>query len=209
VFFPRVFLLNGIVIGNLLINRIADGWQGQVTAVDIALSIQGVFFSLITSASTVFFPNIAKTYHAAHGRVFWKRIFKFLEGVSVLSVIGTVATVIGVPIVLWIFTLFQKDFNNVEYIILLTRIAAVGIVLQSGVEILSKYIYIKERVWQPAIMSMSGVIVQVFCTFWLRYVLEVDAGISVIIGIIVNYAVLFLYMFLVSVGDRNRDLFEN
>jgi peptidoglycan biosynthesis protein MviN/MurJ (putative lipid II flippase) len=208
VFLPRIFLLNGLVVGNLLISKIAQT-GGQITAVDTALSIQGVFFSLIVSTSTVFYPNIAKTYHSDRKskKDFWKRLVKFLEGVGLISLIGTVCTIFGVGLVIWIFGLFGKEQSSGEYIILITRISAIAIVFQSLVEILSKYIYIKERIWQPACISIAGLGLQLLVTLWLRYTVHVDAGIAVSVGIVINFIAVFLYMFIVAMNDRNRDLY--
>ena len=208
-FLPRIFLLNGLVVGNLLINTIGDGWKGQVLAVDIALSIQGVFFTLITAISTVFFPNIAKTFNNAKlsKRYFWARLFKFLQGVGGIAFLGMFATFLGAPVVLWVFSLFGRSSDLSDYVVLLTRLAALAIVFQSLVEILSKYIYVRERVWQPAVISLSGLGVQAAFTYLLRYGFSVDAGVAVSLGIVVNFVVVFVYMFLVTVRDREHDLF--
>ena len=203
-FFPRIFLLNGLVVGNLLINTLGDGWRGQVLAVDIALSIQGVFFTLITAISTVFFPNIAKTFNNPRlsKAYFWKRLFTFVKGVGVVSVFGTLATVLLAPVVLWIFGLFGRSTELADYIVLLTRISALSIVFQSLVEILSKYIYVRERVWQPAIISLTGLLTQVVLTYTLRYGGGVDAGISVSWGVVANFLIVCGYMYAVTIRDR-------
>lgn len=211
VFLPRIFLLNGLVLGNLLINRISDGTPGQITAVDIALSIQGVFFSLITSVSTVFFPNFAKTLHSdtSTNEFFWRRLFTFMRGVGVLAIIGTFGTIVFSPLVLWIFELFGRGQDNAEYIILITRISAFAIVFQSLVEIVSKYIYVKERVWQPAIISITALALQLITTLGMRYLLEIDPGISVSVGIVINFAVTFVYMYIIAMKDRKKDLLDS
>ena len=207
-FLPRIFLLNGVVVGNLLINTVGDGWEGQVTAVDLALSIQGVFFTLITAVSTVFFPNIAKTFNnpQASKRYFWRRFFKFFEGVGLVSVGGTLGTWLLAPVVVWVFTLFGNSTRLPDYVILLTRLSAVAIVFQSLVEILSKYIYVRERVWQPALISLTGLVGQVGITFLLRFVYGVDAGVAVVLGIIVNFALVWAYMTVVVLGECEKDL---
>ncbi len=210
VYVPRIFIINGLVAGNLLINRVTSD-TGQIFAVDLALSIQGVFFSLITSASTVFFPNISRTFNSVKTskRRQWKQFFYYLQGVGGVAAIGTVGTLLFAPLVLWVFELFGRGQDNAEYIILLTRISALAIVFQSLIEILSKYIYVKERIWQPAIISLTGFVVQMTLTFVLVSVVNFDSGIAVSTGILINFVVVFLYMFVVTAADRGRDIFES
>lgn len=209
VYVPRIFIINGLVGGNLLINTVASD-QGQIFAVDLALSIQGVFFSLITSASTVFFPNISKTFNSLRisPRRKWKRLFYLLEGVGAVAAIGMLGTLLFAPVVMWIFELFGRGQDNAEYIILLTRVTALAIVFQSLIEILSKYIYVKERIWQPAVISLTGFAVQLLVTYVVVGVAKLDPGIAVSGGIVVNFAVIFIYMLLVTTSDRNKELFK-
>lgn len=199
IFAPRVFLLNGLVISNLLINAVAQN-NGQITAFDIGLSIQGVFFSVISSATIVAFPNLAKTFNQkSNSGEFWNKLRKYTTGILGLAFLGTIITIIFAPLVMRIFELFGRGQQTGNYIILIARITSIALIFQSGLEILSKYFFVRERVWQPIIISNSGLIIQVILLYFLVSN-SFDSGIAVSISLVANFgfsffvALYFLYI---------------
>jgi Uncharacterized membrane protein, putative virulence factor len=173
-FLPRILVINGAVLANLIIIFIAQD-KGQITAVDIGLSIQALFLVLISAVSTVFFPDLAKLFHSTDGNLqaFWRKLFQYTEKVALLAWLGSIVTFICIPLVMWLFELFGKGQDNASYIILLARVATLGLLFQSVNEILGKYFFVRERVWQPVLISVSGTLVQLASLFLL---LQLNCG---------------------------------
>ncbi len=205
-FLPRIFLINGAVFANLIIIFIAQN-EGQVTALDIGLSIQALFLVLIGAVGTVFFPDLAKLFHLnkTNTNPFWEKLFSYTEKVAILSLIGGVLTFVLIPLVLWFFELFGKGQDNAEYIILLARIATMGLVFQSVNEILSKYFFVRERVWQPVLISVLGTLMQLITTFLLIEI-NFDAGVVTAFALVVNNLVIMLVSFWLIRSDYKKDL---
>jgi peptidoglycan biosynthesis protein MviN/MurJ (putative lipid II flippase) len=187
VFFPRIMLLNGAIFANLIINTVAQN-RGQITAFDIGLSIQGVFFSIITSASTVFFPDLAKASQEISKNTFYLKLKTYSRYSVLLALGGSVLTIAFAPVVMWLFEFTGKGQNNSEYIVLIARVCTLGLVFQSLNEILGKYFYVQERVWQPVFISLASVLVQCLAVVALLWQ-GMDAGIAVSLGLGVSAAV--------------------
>ncbi len=191
-FLPRIFLLNGVIVANLLINLVAqDG--GQITSFDIGLSIQGVFFSIITSVTAVAFPNLANLFNKKGGdnHAFWNKLRKYTLGVLVLSFLGTIVTIVFSPLVIWLFELFGSGQGTGDYIIMIARITSVALIFQSMVEMLNKYFYVREKIWEPVIIANVGLVGQIIILFSLINN-GVDAGVSVSVSLIGNFVISFL-----------------
>jgi len=208
-FLPRIFLINGAVLANLIIIFIAQN-EGQVTALDIGLSIQALFLVLIGAVGTVFFPDLAKLFHSSKTdtKPFWKKLFSYTEKVAILSLVGGVLTFILIPVVLWFFELFGKGQDNADYIILLARIATMGLVFQSVNEILFKYFFVRERVWQPVLISVLGTIAQLIITFLLIKI-NLDAGAVTAFALVVNNLIIMLISLGLIRSDYKQDLYNH
>ena len=203
VFLPRIFLINGAILANLLITRVAQN-AGQVTAFDIGLSIQGLFFSLVTSVGTVFFPDLAKAFNSDIKDKFWEKLNLYGKYIILTSIVGSLFTVVFAPVVMWLFELLGKGQNNADYIVLIARVCTLGLIFQSLNEILSKYFYVRQRVWQPVIISTLGLIGQLIAVFTLiRF--KFDAGISVSVGLgVANFVVSLVSLWLIRI-DKNKE----
>ncbi len=182
-FLPRIFIMDAVVLANLLITPVAQPLTqrpGQITAVDISLSIYGAFFIVITSLGTVFFPDLAKIFNEKPRLEFWQTLKKYTKNALLLSVGVSVLTVIGAPVIVWVFSILGKFKVNKDYIIMLAQIASVGIVLRAIKEIWSKYFFVRERVWQPVIIEGVGIVAQIGGTYCLC-LMNIDAGINVVL----------------------------
>jgi peptidoglycan biosynthesis protein MviN/MurJ (putative lipid II flippase) len=207
VFLPRIFLINGAILANLLINNVAQN-AGQITAFDIGLSIQGLFFSLVTSAGTVFFPDLAKAFNTQIKDTFWKKLNLYGKYIVLLAIVASVLTILLAPAVMWVFELFGKGQDNAQYIILIARVCTLSLVFQSLNEILSKYFYVRERVWQPVIISTLGLIGQFVAVFGL-IALRSDAGVAVATGLgVANFIVCGVSIYLIFMDRRLETLHD-
>ena len=194
-FLPRIFLISGAVAANRLIKLVATE-NGQITAFDIALSVQAAFFTLITSISTVFYPDLAKVFNdkTIHPKIFWNKLQKYAENTSIIALIGAVATFILAPIFVLIFNLFGKGQDNGNYIAFLAQICTLGFVFQGLSEILGKYFYVRERAWQPVLFTLAALFVQIGVTLGLIS-RNFDAGTAVSLGLVVNAIILSFTQF--------------
>jgi peptidoglycan biosynthesis protein MviN/MurJ (putative lipid II flippase) len=205
-FVPRIFLINGAIMANLLINTVAQN-PGQITAFDIGLSIQGLFFSLVTSAGTVVFPDLAQSFNFDIRSGFWKKLKTYIRHIAFISLIGTVITLVCAPIVIWLFTFFGKSQSNGEYIVLLARISTLSLVFQAIQEVLSKYFYVRERVWQPVIISVIGVVSQIICIAGLL-MLDADAGVAVSSGLGIANILICICSLGIIMYDKRKDALQ-
>ncbi len=204
-FLPRILVLNGAVLANLIIVFIAQD-KGQITALDIGLSIQALFLVLISAVGTVFFPDLAKLFHSTSGdlQAFWRKLFQYTEKVALLAWAGSIITFVCIPLVMWLFELFGKGQDNASYIILLARVATLGLLFQSINEILGKYFFVRERVWQPVLISISGTLVQLASIFWLLQ-MNWDAGVATALALVFNnLAIMIVSLYLILV-DYKRE----
>ena len=194
-FLPRILLISGAVAANRLIKLVATE-DGQITAFDISLSVQAAFFTLITSISTVFYPDLAKVFNDAtiHPKIFWNKLQKYTENTAIISLAGAIFTFIAAPIFVLIFNLFGRGQDNGNYIAYLAQICTLGFVFQAVSEILGKYFYVRERAWQPVIFALTALAIQIGVTYILIYK-GLDAGIAVSLGLVVNTLILVLIQF--------------
>jgi peptidoglycan biosynthesis protein MviN/MurJ (putative lipid II flippase) len=201
-FIPRIFVFNGVLTAGFLINLIATN-NGQITYFDIGLSIQEVFLTISSSIATVFFPDLAKLWNRADldREVFWNKLNKYVRIVTLVSMGGVVVTLILSPVVVRIFEILGKGQNNGDYIIMIARFSTLSLVFQSVNEILSKYFYVRERVWQPVILSLGGSVAQILLTMSLLLT-GLDAGIITCLGLAANNLVIWLWSFYLIHQDR-------
>lgn len=194
-FLPRIFLINSAVFTNLIIVYIAQN-QGQITALDIALSIQAVFLVLIGAIGSVFFPDLAKVWNnpGQDSRLFWNKLFVYTEKTTLVTLVGTVFTFFTIPIIMWLFEITGKGQDNAEYITYLARVLTLGLVFQAVNEILTKYFYVRERIWQPVLVSLTGTMVQIVIILIIPHILP-DAGVVASLSLIVSNLVIMLISF--------------
>ena len=194
VFFPRIFILDSVISANLLITPIAQN-SGQITAVDIALALQGAFYIIISSLSTVVFPDLAKLMNE-NAANFWKSLSRYTRNAVLISIGVTILTILGAPLIMYIFKFFGKGQGNEGYIIMIAQIASVGIIFRAFREILGKYFYVKEKLWEPALLSVGGIGIQILATYIL-YIMKFDSGLNVAITLTINnvaWAVVAFYL---------------
>jgi peptidoglycan biosynthesis protein MviN/MurJ (putative lipid II flippase) len=158
-FLPRIFLIDGFYGASLMLNFIFT--QGQNTAFDIGTSISGAFFVIVISLATVAFPDLALTLNQPkQGKNFWLKFKKYLLATFSIGLVVTLLAIILSPIVMWFFELLGRGQGNADYITLIAQISALSLFFRSGKEILIKYIFAKEKIWQPIILSFVSVFFQ-------------------------------------------------
>lgn len=199
VLIPRIFIINSSVAANQLINLVGDGRPGQITAFDIALSIQSIFFVVISSFATVFFPDLTHVLSEIPEKNsdFWRKLFRYSKGALYIGIVGTAITFVGIPIIMYFFEIFGRGQGNRDYIILIARICTLTFMFQSVNEVIGKYFYARRRMWQPVNLSIVTVGSQIIATF-LLISNKIDAGISVGVGLgVANTVFLACAIFLI------------
>jgi peptidoglycan biosynthesis protein MviN/MurJ (putative lipid II flippase) len=183
-FLPRVLVIDGFYAANLLINPLAQN-QGQITAFDIGNSIQGAFFIIVTSFGTVLFPDLSKTFHSSKTdrNYFWQKTKQYLWLSAGLGVLVTLVTLIGSPLIVNLFKILGQKQDNNDLIIQVAQLTSISLIFRAIREILVRYIYIRERVWQPLILSTISVVAVVVVTFAASF-LKIDAALSASLGFI-------------------------
>lgn len=168
-FLPRIFLIDAFYGGSLMINFIFA--EGQNTEFEIGTSISGAFFILVTSLTTVAFPDIALTLNSpTKNSNFWQKFKKYLFLTILIGAGATIASLVFSPIIMWLFDFLEEIFNlnrseNGPYIILIAQISGLSLIFRAGKEILSRYIFARERVWQPVILSTVALTFQAVFVF--------------------------------------------
>lgn len=193
-FLPRLFMIDGIIFSNFLMVRFAQGRPGQITAFDYSLSIAEIFLTLVVSVSTVFFPNISSTIqrHVPGDATMWRQLRKYTRLIVLISLGGIAATWIIAPIIVWVLQQFSSGQiqTNGDYVVDLARIATVGLLFQSLALLWSKFFHARERLLLPAILSILAGSIQVLFV-WLMSSSAIDRGILIMLGLILNFFVLF------------------
>jgi len=196
-FLPRIFIIDAFYAASFIINPIAQN-VGQITAFDIAISIQTIFFVIITSLGTVFFPDLSKTLHneSLPKATFWIMMKKYLIISAAIGTAITLITIVATPLVILLFKFIGKGQGNGDYIIMIAQVGAASVLFRSIREILAKYFYVKERLWQPVILSTFALLIQVFGILLLVFSFGWDAALACSVGLILgNLAWVGLGMF--------------
>ena len=163
-FLPRIFLIDAFYGGALMINFIFA--EGQNTAFDIGTSISGAFFVLVTSLTTVAFPDMALTLNSpTKNSNFWQKFKKYFFLTILIGAGATIASLVFAPVVMWLFGLLGRGQGSGDYIILIAQISGLSLIFRAGKEILSRYIFARERVWQPVILSTVALTFQAVFVF--------------------------------------------
>jgi peptidoglycan biosynthesis protein MviN/MurJ (putative lipid II flippase) len=184
-FLPRIFIIDGFYVANLVINPLVQ-YPGQVTAFDLGTSIQGAFFIIVSSLGVVFFPNLSELYYnkKIKQEVFWRQLMRYVRisfylGLGVLTI-----TLIGSPIVMYLFTILGQGQGTEQYVVQIALISSFSLVFRSIREIVSKYLYVRQRKWQPMWLSVVGIVALIGLTLTMVRGFDVDAGIATSFGLV-------------------------
>lgn len=187
-FLPRILVIDGFYAASIVISVIitSESSSGAITAFDIGTSIQGAFFIIVTSFGTVLFPDLSKTFHDKNiNRVdFWKKTSQYIKISALLGTLVTLVTIFASPLIILLFKFLGQQQNNGDTIILIAQITSVSLVFRAMREVLVRYIYIRERVWQPLILSTLGVFALIVTTLTLVYQFKFEAVVATSIGFI-------------------------
>jgi peptidoglycan biosynthesis protein MviN/MurJ (putative lipid II flippase) len=192
-FAPRIFIIDGLYVASLTINPLVQH-PGQVTAFDVGTSIQGAFFVVVSALSTVLFPKMSDLFYneKVSRRSFWQIFVKYLRIFTVAGFGVFVITLIGAPWIMYLFEFLGKGQGSADYIVLIAQITGAGLVFRAVRELVSRYLYVRQRVWQPVILSLAGstglVLVSVGLYYW-----DWDAGLAVSWGL-VSYNLLWVLL---------------
>jgi peptidoglycan biosynthesis protein MviN/MurJ (putative lipid II flippase) len=180
-FIPRLFIIDGLIISGLIIGRFSDS-AGQITAFDIATSIQSTFLIIVTSLGLVFFPDLSKTLNNKElGRmIFWEKLNKYLRTSLWLGICISILSIFASGIVMNLIELAGKGQRNSAYIILLVQLGSFRLFFNALKEILDKYLYAKEKQWEPMWLSVLAIISQIL-VFLVCANLNLDAGVLTMI----------------------------
>ncbi len=208
VFLPRLLLIDGLVVANLIIGRIATS-EGQTFAFETAASIQGTFLIIVSSLGMVFFPDLSRILNdkTLGVMVFWEHLSKYLKTAVLLGLFISLLSTFGSYWVMKLFELAGKGQNNADYIVLLAQISSFRLFFQAIKEILDKYMYAKEKQWAPMWLSIGGITGQIVVFAFLS-IANLDAGIMAMLMLLTYYMVWCLLAVQVVSADYHRDLPE-
>jgi peptidoglycan biosynthesis protein MviN/MurJ (putative lipid II flippase) len=210
-FLPRILIINGTVLANFLVVRLAKN-QGQITALDFGLSIQEIFFTVVVSASTVFFSDYARFINddTTTKAQRWRKLRVYLAGVAGVAVAGSLITVVMAPVIMFVFQLLGpgQGAGQAEYIVLIARVSVLALVFQSLNEILAKYLHARERVWQPVWLSLLASAVQIGVVLALTGG-QMDVALAVCLSLVAGSFTLTAGSYLVLRGDWKNERSEN
>jgi putative peptidoglycan lipid II flippase len=202
VFFPRIFLLDGIAIASLLLGRLAQN-EGQNTAFEIATSIQGAFFIVISSFGYVIFPKVIKLKNIQDGaKNYYKQFDKLIKIGGLMGALTTIISVFGAIAVMFLFDLAGRGQGSSQYIIQIAQLSAIYLIFRALREVLSRHIFAQERQWQPMYLSMISVFAQSLFMFWLVWGLGFDAGLVAGFSLIINNLVWVVWCLIIYKKDR-------
>jgi peptidoglycan biosynthesis protein MviN/MurJ (putative lipid II flippase) len=187
---PRFFIIDGLLVASIAIFNIQNT-QGQAIAFEMATSIQAVFFVFISALGTIFFPNLAETLQnkSLNKNVFWDQLTKYLKNAIGLGFAISVAAISLSPAVIIIFEILGRKQAYYSDVIYLVQIGAFALFFQSVREILSKYMFTKEKIFMPVILSLSAMAAQIIYIYSLNTLTDIDKNVIVITSLMINYMV--------------------
>jgi peptidoglycan biosynthesis protein MviN/MurJ (putative lipid II flippase) len=187
---PRFLIIDGLLVASIAIFNIQNT-QGQAIAFEMATSIQAVFFVFVSALGTIFFPNLSETLQNKRldKSVFWDQLTKYLKNAIGLGFILSIAAIFFSPIIIIIFEILGKKQAYYSDVIYLVQIGAFALFFQSIREILSKYMFTKEKVFMPVILSLSAMGVQLAYIYGLSSLTGLDKNVIVITSLMINYMV--------------------
>ncbi|GAB4143148.1 MAG: hypothetical protein OHK0017_00130 [Patescibacteria group bacterium] len=208
-YIPRLLIYSNIRMAERMITLLVPEADGQVSALQYALDIQGVFLGIAVSLATVFLPNLAQLL-AGKGRElkFWSYLKKYLRVSLLISLVGVGLTIIFTPVLTWLIPILipvSSDSPIVSLnslIIELTFILALALPFLSINEIFSRYFTVMEYTWQPVVVSFSSNVITVVGSLFFRE--YYSPSMSVALGLLVSSLVLSLLGYLVFRYDQSR-----
>lgn len=191
-FIPRMFIIDGLTVSGLALGFLFQT-TGQAIAFDLATSIQGAFFVVITALGIVFFPDLNKVLNDKNlpKNLFWDKLVLYLRNVIWLGLFISIICVVLSPVIMWLFELFGKGQNQGQYIILLIQIGSFRLFFQGIKEILDKYLYTKQKKLAPMFLSLCSMVGQLVFLFVISQILYkgIDAGVAVVLSLVFYYMV--------------------
>lgn len=202
---PRFFIIDGLLIASIAIFNIQNA-EGQAIAFELATSIQAVFFIFVSALGTIFFPNLSETLQnkSLNKNVFWDQLTKYLKNAIGLGFLISVVAILFSPLIITIFEILGKKQTYYNDVIYLVQIGAFALFFQSIREILSKYMFTKEKVFMPVILSLSAMAAQVVYIYGLNSFIELDKNVIVITSLMINYMVWSILGMVVVRRDYKR-----
>lgn len=200
-YLPRLLVYSNIRAAETMVTILSPEANGQISAFQYALDIQGIFLGIIMVVATVFLPNLAQILvDKGKNKVFWDHLFKYLKVSFWLSIFGAFVTILGTPLALWLFknlaqvknTSFLADPKNIELVTQLAILCAVSLVFQAIAEILNRYFTAIEKVWQTIIASTLGNFSAIILAFLLHR--SYGAGVTTSLALALNSFVLCLVL---------------
>jgi peptidoglycan biosynthesis protein MviN/MurJ (putative lipid II flippase) len=207
---PRFFIIDGMLVASIAIFNIQNT-EGQAIAFELATSIQAVFFIFVSALGTIFFPNLSETLQnkKLNKNVFWDQLTKYLKNAIILGFAISIASIFLSPLVIIIFEILGKKQTYYSDVIYLVQIGAFALFFQSIREILSKYMFTKEKIFMPVILSVCSMIVQLIYIYSLSTISVLDKNVIVITSLMINYMTWsILAIFVVQIDYRNIQMTE-
>jgi hypothetical protein len=99
-----------------------------------------------------------------YNKKFWDKFWKYSKITAIFSIFGSVVTIIGAPMLLWIIKTFAflptnsflYDPQNFDMIIVFTTITSLSLIFQSLSEIFNRYFIASQKILAPVISSIAG-----------------------------------------------------
>ena len=165
-YWPRLLIFSNTRLAEIIVAATSGNPSDpQITSVAMALNFQGIFIGVVLAIGTVFLPNLTEILvQNGKSKQFWKMLFDYLKINFFLSILGTIATIIGVPILLFLLSKLPfissrsilSDPSAINLIITLTIVSSFSLVFQSIGEVLNRYFIAVQRRWEPVIISIGG-----------------------------------------------------
>ena len=195
-----------MVIATLILNKTAENTR-QIPSFDMATSIQGAFLIIVSSLGMVFFPDLSRILNdkTLGVVIFWEKIGKYLKIAMILGITISILATILSPIAMILIELLGKGQNNGVYIIQLVQVSSFRLFFQAIKEILDKYLYAKEKQWEPMFLSIAGIIGMVIF-YKVGSLFGPDAGILATLVLTSYYLVWCVFAILIVRNDYKKSL---
>ena len=201
-FMPRILIFPAARLAETLIATLTKN-TGELSALRMAMNIQGVFYGLMVAVGAVFLPDIATILiNEGKSQKFWKHLRKYLLLTLILGGVASIITALFNPLLLGLikFLSFAKStslLNQPEIlglIIQLTVLGSFSIIFQSISEILNRYFIALEKNWYPIITSLIANFVAVIICLVLPRILGGFTAQVVMFSFVVNNLLLMLFL---------------
>ena len=165
-YWPRLLIFSNTRLAEIIVAATSSNPNDpQITSVAMALNFQGIFIGVVLAVGTVFLPNLTEVLvQKGKNLEFWQMLIKYIKVNFFLAIAGTILTIIGVPILLWILTRLPfinskgllSDPIAVNLILQFTFISSFSLIFQSVGEVLNRYFIAAQKRWEPVIISIGG-----------------------------------------------------